>query len=185
MTLITDLDRLRAIYGPPNERALRKILPKLDRHARRFIELSPFLFLSTTDANGLGDVAPRGDRPGFVAIEDDATLLIPDLGGNNRLDSLANMLSHSGIGLIFLVPGLEMALRVNGIASLDDDAALLDRVSASGNIARCVIRVATREVFFHNARPFRLSRLWEPDSWPGADAMAPVQTILAEQTGLD
>jgi PPOX class probable FMN-dependent enzyme len=108
---------LRACYPETTERARKKVLRRLDRHCRAFIDLSPFLCLATASASG-ADVTPRGDRPGFVHVLDDTTLAIPDWPGNNRLDSLANILENPQVGLLFLVPGVDESLRVNGTAVL-------------------------------------------------------------------
>src|SRR6266852_863606 len=106
---------LRECYGAPSERSLQKQLAHLDAHCRNFIAHAPFLVIATTGADGLGDASPRGDAPGFVAVLDDETLLIPDRPGNNRTDSLQNILDNSGVGLLFLVPGVNETLRVNGL----------------------------------------------------------------------
>ncbi len=116
---------LRARYGEPSERSLQKELTKLDAHCRNFIAHSPFLVIATAGADGLGDCSPRGDAPGFVAVLDDTTILIPDRLGNNRTDSLRNIIDNPGVGLLFLVPGINETLRVNGLARITTDAALL------------------------------------------------------------
>ncbi|MDP6830942.1 MAG: pyridoxamine 5'-phosphate oxidase family protein, partial [Alphaproteobacteria bacterium] len=106
MATITSKAQLRELYPPAVERAVKKQMASLDRHARRFIELSPFVTLATTGTDGLGDVTPRGGEPGQVKVENDNAVLLPDWPGNNRLDSLENIIDHPGVGLLFLIPGV-------------------------------------------------------------------------------
>ena len=124
---ISDHDTLRAYYGAISLLAERKVIPRLDPHARAFIALSPFLVLATVDDHGQADASPRGDAPGFVLVLDDTTLLVPDRPGNNRVDSYGNVVANPGVGLIFLVPGIDETLRVNGTARVVTDTALLAR----------------------------------------------------------
>jgi PPOX class probable FMN-dependent enzyme len=154
---------LRERYPQPNERSRRKTLRKLDPHCRRFIELSPFLCLGTSSDRGV-DVSPRGDRPGFVHILDDVTLAIPDWPGNNRLDSLANVASHPHVGLLFLIPGVDESLRVNGAARIVADPDLLSRWDVDGKHPRSVLLVTVHEAFLHCGKAFLRSRLWQPDA---------------------
>ena len=114
MDVIEDISEIREIYGEPRERAVKKQLPRLEKHSRAFIELSPFLVIASTDPSGRCDASPKGDAPGFVRVIDDETLLIPDRLGNNRIDTIGNLLAWPGVGLIFFVPGLRETLRVNG-----------------------------------------------------------------------
>ncbi|MGH7062076.1 MAG: MSMEG_1061 family FMN-dependent PPOX-type flavoprotein, partial [Stellaceae bacterium] len=132
MDTIENAGRLREIYGEPGERAVKKQLRRLDKHARNFIALSPFLVVASSDPSGRCDASPKGDAPGFVRVIDDTTLLIPDRLGNNRTDTLGNLLSRPGIGLIFFVPGINETLRVNGRTSITVDPALLDPLAVNG-----------------------------------------------------
>jgi PPOX class probable FMN-dependent enzyme len=136
MNDIPDPAALRAHMGQINPMAARKVLPRLDRHCRRFIELSPFLVLATADADGGVDASPRGDPPGFVQIVDDSTLIIPDRPGNNRVDSFGNVLSAPGVGLIFFVPGIDETLRVNGTARLLAEQDALAGLEVNGKAPR-------------------------------------------------
>lgn len=159
---VRDANELRECYGPAMERARTKTLRRLDTHCRSFIELSPFLCLGTAGSEGT-DVTPRGDRPGFVHILDDVTLAIPDWPGNNRLDSLMNVLDNPNVGLLFLVPGVEESLRVNGDAKISTDAALLARWETNGKHPRSVLIVHVREAFLHCGKALIRSKLWHDD----------------------
>ena len=126
--LITTEAELRDLLGQPSELVIRKQLPTLDAHCRAFIALSPFLLLGTTAHDGMGDVSPRGDAPGFVQVLDETMLLIPERPGNRRIDSLRNILQTGGVALLFLIPGVEETLRVNGRARLVRDPHLLEHI---------------------------------------------------------
>jgi PPOX class probable FMN-dependent enzyme len=154
--------QLREHYPPAIERARLKVLRKLDRHCERFIALSPFLCLGTAGESGI-DVSPRGDRPGFVQILDEVTLAIPDWPGNNRLDSLTNLLSNPQIGILFLIPGVDETLRVNGTARITTDAGMLARWNTNGKQPKSVLVVTVNEAFLHCGKAFIRSRLWEGD----------------------
>ncbi|HEY1260864.1 MAG TPA: MSMEG_1061 family FMN-dependent PPOX-type flavoprotein, partial [Stellaceae bacterium] len=134
MDTIENAVRLREIYGEPHERAVKKQLSRLDKHARNFIALSPFLVIASSDPSGRCDASPKGDAPGFVRVIDDRTLLIPDRLGNNRTDTLDNLLARPGVGLIFFVPGINETLRVNGRASVTVDPELLEPLAVHGKI---------------------------------------------------
>lgn len=184
MARITDPDTLRSLYGEARERSVRKQMPRLDRHARRFVELSPFVLLATCGPDGLGDVTPRGDAPGFVAIEDDETLILPDRPGNNRLDSLLNIVARPGLGLLFLVPGVDETLRVNGTGEILDDEALTSRFMVDGRAPRTVLRIAVKEVYLHCAKALMRSRLWDPAVQIERATLPSMGQMLKEQLGL-
>ena len=162
MSTIGTVDELRDCYPQPLERSLRKSLASLDAHMRRFISLSPFLCLGTSSGGG-ADVTPRGDSPGFVHVLDDQTLLIPDWPGNNRLDSLTNLVGNPTIGLLFFIPGVDETLRVNGSAELTTEPALLERWTVNAKHPRLAIRVTVREAYLHCAKALMRSRLWGRD----------------------
>jgi len=162
MSTIATLNELRGCYPQPSERAVRKSLTKLDGHMRRFIGLSPFLCLGTSGDGG-ADVTPRGDSPGFVHVLDDQTLLIPDWPGNNRLDSLTNVVSNANVGLLFLIPGVNETLRVNGVAEVIMEPAVLERWTVNGKHPRSVMRVTVREAYLHCAKALMRSKLWNDD----------------------
>lgn len=153
---------LRQSYGEPMERARLKSLRKLDRHCRNFIELSPFLCLGTSGDDG-ADVTPRGDAPGFVKVLDDGTLAIPDWPGNNRLDSLTNILSNPRIGLLFLIPGVDETLRVNGKAEITISPDVLALWDVNGKHPKSALVVAVEEAFLHCGKALIRSRLWRDD----------------------
>ncbi len=160
-TIIEDKDALRHVYKPAQPRALAKAISRLDRHCRRFVELSPLLVLATSGAGG-GDVSPRGGPAGFVKMLDDATLVIPDFPGNNRLNSLENILENGRVGLLFLVPGVDETLRVNGRASIDTDSELRALGTVDGKLPIAVIRVAVEQAYLHCGKALMRSALWDP-----------------------
>ena len=162
---IETVEQLQALIGEPNPMTPKKLFSALDDAAIDFIGRSPFLVLATADAQGNEDASPKGDGPGFVAVEDARTLLIPERKGNRLMFSLRNILANPQVGIIFLVPGTDETFRVNGTATLTDDPDLLVRLSARGAPALLAIRVTVRECFFHCAKAFIRSQLWKPETW--------------------
>ena len=162
---ITNVEQLRSLMGEPHPATPRKLLRALDDLAVEFIRRSPFLALGTADADGNQDVSPKGGDPGFVAIEDSSTILIPDRKGNKLLFGLQNILTNPHVGIIFVVPGTDETLRVNGIAELSVDPELLARISSNGPPAQVAIRVKVQQCFFHCAKAFIRSQLWKPETW--------------------
>ncbi|HWS73870.1 MAG TPA: MSMEG_1061 family FMN-dependent PPOX-type flavoprotein, partial [Quisquiliibacterium sp.] len=157
---ITTLDALRQLYAQPTGRVLGKQIGSLDAHCRRFIALSPFVVVSTSDDAHNADASPRGGEPGFVKVDAEGRLLIPDSPGNNRLDSLENIVRTGKLGLLFMIPGFDETLRVNGGASLSvapDDIALC---TTERRAPKLVIRVTVREAYLHCAKAFLRSKLW-------------------------
>jgi PPOX class probable FMN-dependent enzyme len=165
MARIENADALRQLIGSPSEMVPHKIHRELNARAIGFIGKSPMLMLSTADAQGRATVSPKGDPAGFVHVEDNRTLLIPERKGNKLIFSLSNILANSGVGLLFLVPGTGETLRVQGVAELLDDAALCAKVPARGSPALLVIRVRVTECYFHCAKAFLRSDLWKPETW--------------------
>ena len=159
MTTIATIEQLEALYGRPGETSLVKELDRIIPEYAAFIEASPFVTLATAGPDGL-DCSPRGDRPGFVRIADERTLMMPDRHGNNRADSLRNIVRDSRVGLLFLVPGSGTTLRVNGRASLSADPQLCASFSMEGKPARSVMIVAVDAVYFQCARAIHRSELW-------------------------
>ena len=163
---ISSMDELRTIIGTPSDLVPYKLWTVLDETCADFIQRSPFLLLATSDVEGNMDVSPKGDGSGFVAIEDETTLLIPDRSGNKLIFGLQNILANPHVGLIFLIPGTGETLRVNGTAELTNDPAILERLSARGKPAVVAIRVRIKEVFYHCAKAFLRAQLWKSDTWP-------------------
>jgi PPOX class probable FMN-dependent enzyme len=175
-------DDLRSLYGEPREMAVRKCIDRLDEHCRAFIALSPFVALGTSRSDG-GDVSPKGDAPGFVMVLDDHTLAIPDRPGNNRLDSFTNVVDNPQVGLLFLVPGIDETLRVNGVAHISADPALLERMAVQGKTPKSAMVVEVREAMLHCAKAFRRSRLWSDDYRQERSALPSLVKMIADQTG--
>lgn len=161
-TCVGSEQELRALHAPPSDLVKKKCVSRLDRRCRDFIALSPFLVLGTANAAGKADVSPRGDPPGFVKVLDDTTLLIPDRPGNNLLDSLSNIVANPEVGLLFVIPGFDETLRVNGRAEVVRDPALLAPLAVEAKAPKVAIRVSVREAYLHCAKSFRRARLWDP-----------------------
>lgn len=179
---VTTQAELRALVGEPSALALAKELPALDVHCRAFIARSPFLLLATASMAGRCDVSPKGDAPGFVLVLDERRLLIPDRPGNKRLDGMRNLVENPHVGLIFLVPGVEETLRVNGRAWIVRDEDLLARCEVRGKVPTLGIGVEVEEAFIHCAKAFKRSGLWEPMRWPDLSGLASPATMLHDQT---
>jgi PPOX class probable FMN-dependent enzyme len=178
---ITTLQALRTIYKPAGERALKKEIPSLDAHAVQFIGLSPFLVVSSGAADASLDASPRGGEPGFVKVRDAHTLLIPDAPGNNRLDTLENIVSTGQLGLLFLVPGFDETLRVNGCALLSTNAADLQPFAEAKRPPALVIRVTVVSVYLHCAKSLMRSQLWDATRHPDRAAMPTMGEMLRDQ----
>jgi PPOX class probable FMN-dependent enzyme len=170
---------LRARFRAPSELAIRKQQDYLDGNCRRFIALSPFLCLATAGEGGI-DNSPRGDAPGFVEVQDDRTLLIPDRPGNNRLDSLANIIRNPQVGLLFLIPGVTETLRVNGRARIVTRPQMLERFAVNGRAPAVVILVETEEVFLHCSKALIRSRLWQEDAKVDRKVLPSLGRMIAE-----
>ncbi len=176
-------EELRASVGDPIQLVLDKQLDRLDVHARAFIALSPFCVLSTTAADGTVDASPRGDPPGFVKVLDEHTLVIPDRRGNSRVDSMTNIAETGRAALLFMIPGTNETLRVNGRAAITDRADDLAGCAWGGSQPTLGIRIEITEVFMHCARALLRSKLWKQDSWPDRSALPTLGQILHDQTG--
>lgn len=179
--VVTGSDELRELVGEPLELSLRKQLSSLDQHCRAFIAHSPFLLIGTSNATGRGDVSPKGDPPGFVQVLDDRTLMIPDRPGNRRLDSLLNILENPQVGLLFLVPGVEETLRVNGRATLVRDEELLETAIVNGKRPHLAIVVEVQEAFIHCAKALKRSHLWDYDSQVERSELPSMAQMMMDQ----
>lgn len=180
--VIADEQSLRGLFHATHPLAALKSQPMLDKHAQDFIRRSPFLCIGTQSAEGRADVSPRGDPVGFVRILDERTLAIPDRPGNNRLDTLANIIANPNVGLLFIVPGFDDTLRVNGRARLVNDPDILAGMSVNDRLPKLAIIVDVQEVFLHCAKAFRRSHLWSPDHFQDRSEMPSLSKIILDQT---
>lgn len=176
---IADIATLERLYGVPAGAAVEKEIDYLHPHYRTLIAASPFVVLATSGPGGL-DTSPRGDPAGFVIVEDEKTLLIPDRRGNNRIDSLRNIIGNPHVALLFLIPGVGETLRVNGRALVSTAPALLERFSVGGKLPRSVIVVHIDTVFFQCARAIFRSRLWDPAQHIDRGSLPSLGTIIAD-----
>jgi PPOX class probable FMN-dependent enzyme len=176
-------DDLRSLYGEPGDMAVRKCIGQLDEHCRAFIALSPFLALGTSRPGRGADVSPRGDAPGFVIVLDERTLAIPDRPGNNRLDSASNVVANPEVALLFLIPGIDETLRVNGTAHITTDPDLLARMEVQGKRPKSAMVVEVREAMLHCAKAFRRSRLWSGDYRQARSVLPGLARMIRDQTG--
>ncbi len=182
---ITTTEQLRSLYAEPTERARRKQLDKLDHYCKAFIALSPFVVLATADAAGRVDATPRGGAPGFVVVHDDHTLLLGDAPGNNRLDALQNLLQNPQAGLLFMIPGVDETLRVNGRVELSTDLADVAVCRDERRAPKVVLRMTVQEAFLHCAKAFMRSRLWQGDARVARDRLPTMNQMIHDQLGLD
>ena len=179
--VVTSEGELRELLGEPSERAVKKETAALGEPARAFIALSPFLLLATSNAKGKCDVSPKGDAPGFVLVLDDTHLVIPDRPGNNRIDGMSNVLENPHVGMIFLVPGREDTLRVNGRAVIARDAEFLARLEVQGKRPKVAIGVEVEEAYLHCPKAFRRSSLWDPATWADPRSLPSFAQMLWDQ----
>lgn len=181
---VTTLEQLREVYPLPAERSVLKEVDHLDHHCRAFIALSPFVLISSSDAEGACDTSPKGGPPGFVTVLDDHRLLIPDATGNRRLDSLQNMLENPRVGLLFLIPGMGEVLRVNGHVELRRDPELLQGLQTGGRPAKLALIVTVEQAYLHCAKSIIRSKLWKTESWPEAEELPSAAEILNDHIGI-
>ena len=176
---ITDVGTLERLYGAPSGAAVEKELDYIHPHYRKLIEASPFVVLATGGPGGL-DTSPRGDEAGFVEVEDEKTLMIPDRRGNNRVDSLRNIISNPQVALLFLIPGVGETLRVNGRAIISTAPQLLERFSVGDKLPRSVIVVSVDTVFFQCSRAVWRAKLWDPAQQVDRKSLPSLGTILSD-----
>ena len=181
--MIETQDELRAMFGKVHPLAQMKSRPAFDQYSRKFISMSPFLVISTADAQGHADLSPRGDPPGFVHIIDDQTMLIPDRPGNNRLDTMSNIMANPNLACLFFIPGFEDTLRVNGRARLSADDALLSHCVVNGKKPPVGVIVTVEEVFLHCAKALKRSKLWADDYRQDRSSMPGIAQIILHQSG--
>ena len=184
--LITSLSALHEHYGEPSPIARDKVLPQLDEHCCRYVAHAPFLVLSSMGQDGKMDASPRGDKPGFVQVDDPHTILIPDRPGTRRVDSIKNIVVNPGVGLLFLVPGINETLRVNGYATISTDPHLLQRFKVGQRLPLSVVVVKVGEAFLHCAKALVRSGLWDSTRHTDRSEFPPLGKMLADQiAGLD
>ena len=178
-------EQLRSLYKPPTERALNKELAYIDHHMERFISLSPFLVVASGDAHMQMDASPRGGNPGFVKTLDKHTLLIPDALGNNRLDTLQNILATRQLGLLFFIPGIDEMLRINGRATLHTDDHLLSLFEHLQNKPRLVINVVVENTYMHCAKAVMRAGLWTPENQQQRTLLPTMGQLIKEHSRLE
>jgi uncharacterized protein len=181
MSVIRSTEELESLYGEPAEPALVKEVDRITPHYRRLIEASPFFVLATSGPEGL-DCSPRGDLPGFVRIADERTLMLPDRRGNNRVDSLRNIVRDGRAALLFLIPGSGTTLRANGRAHLETDPDLLASFAVEGKAPRSVIVFRVETIYFQCSRAVIRAKLWEPESRVPPETLPSPGKILAALT---
>jgi len=181
---LTSEAEVRALVGYPSEVVKNKMIQRLDQHCRNFISQSPMLFLATADNSGACDVSPRGDETGFVHIIDEQHLVIPERPGNRRMDSIRNIFDNPNIGLIFIIPGLEETLRVNGKACVIQDDELLEKMMMKGKKPLLGIGVEVEECYIHCAKAFKRSALWQPANWPSKETLPHIPKVIADHANM-
>ena len=182
---IETLEQLRTLYATPKERAVKKQLAALDRHCKHYINLSPFVVLSSMGGDKVLDASPRGGAPGFVKVIDDNTLLIPDSPGNNRLDTLENIIHTGRLGLLFLIPGVDETLRVNGVAELSVAPAEIAQCTTEVRAPKLVIRVSVQQAYLHCAKAFMRSKLWDSTSQIERSQLPTMVDMINEQAAIE
>jgi uncharacterized protein len=180
---IETISQLRALYPPAIERSLKKQLSYLDEHCQRFISLSPFVVMASSGNAFAMDASPRGGVPGFIKALDQHTLLIPDAKGNNRLDSLENIVQTGKVGLLFLIPGVDETLRVNGTAVLSTASDRIDLFSEEKHRPRLVIEVTVVDAYLHCAKALMRSALWSPSSLVERSVLPTMGEMINSQSG--
>lgn len=182
---VTDLAGLAEMYREPSELAVNKQFSVIDDASARFIDRCPFLILSTTNGDDSIDASPRGGPPGFLQRLDDQHIAIPDLNGNNRLDSLRNIVEHGRAGLLLMIPGKDETVRINGVATLTAAPEILDGFTAELRRPKLAIVVQTNELYGHCAKAFRRGRVWDVESWADVCDAPDLADVVAEQFGMD
>ena len=184
MPVIDTSDALRNLYKAAGGRSVEKELSALDKHCRHFISLSPFLVIGSSSASGPADVSPRGETPGFVQVLDDTHLAVPDRPGNNRLDTFENILENPNVALIFLIPGVDETLRINGRAEIRDDIDLLERFEVSGRLPATVLVVAVEAAYLHCAKALMRSNFWDPEAQVNRTELPTMGRMISDQIGV-
>ena len=176
-------ERLRELYGDPSPRAAAKVITRFDDHCRAFIRHATFLVLATTDGEEL-NVSPKGDPAGFVKVENDQCLLLPDRPGNNRIDGLMNILENPSVSLIFFIPAVAETLRVNGMATIVDDAEICAQFAIKGRIPKTAIRIKAHKIFTHCGKSLLRAGFWKPQSWPAERPVPTLYEMVRDHSGM-
>ncbi len=181
---ISDIGSLRDVYREPHDVVRRKVIDRVDQSAAAFIAASPFAVIATHGPDG-GDASPRGGPPGFVAVLDEHRIAFGDLAGNNLLDTYTNLIDHPDVGILFLVPGVDETLRVNGRATLTTDPAVLDATTIDGRRPKMAVGIDVDACYIHCAKAFRRSDLWDQTTWPRTDDQPSAACILRDHLDID
>lgn len=168
---VTSLNEIREMVGLPHEYVLKKSVSVITEQCKKFISMSPLFFLSTSNADGTCDVSPRGDLPSEIKVLNEHQFVIPDRPGNKRVDSFENILSNPHVGLVFLIPGLDEVLRINGKATIIKNKEILSQLSKNGKPPLLGIGVDVEECFIHCSRALNKSKIWNSDTWPSREAL--------------
>lgn len=176
--------RLREIYGDVSPHAAAKVISRFDDHCRLFIERATFLVLATSDGKNL-DVSPKGDPAGFVRVETENALLLPDRRGNNRIDSLMNILAYPKVAVIFMIPSVDETLRVNGTAKISDDPGLCDQFKINGQSPKTVLRIEAEEIFVHCGKAPVRAGLWKSETWPTERPVPSLYKMVGDHSQMD
>ncbi|RAJ02880.1 hypothetical protein DET54_10173 [Paenibacillus pabuli] len=171
LPLVTDAEELQTMVGEPSEQVLNKVISFVDTHVQHFLSMSPLFFLSTSDSLSKRDVSPRGDEAGFVKVLDQYRLVYPERPGNRRIDSLLNILSNPGVGMIFLIPGMNEVLRINGRASITKDEKFIASMGWSGKTIGAAVIVDVEECFIHCPRAFKQAGIWSSETWVDKESL--------------
>jgi len=179
--VVESMEELRKLYDSPMDMVLKKQKSELDEYSTKFLSLSAFAVLSTSDMNGNMDCSPRGDYQGFIQKLDSKTIAIPDRPGNNRLDSLSNIIKNPNVGVLSLVSGFSECLRINGTAKISTDTRLLEKFKYQGKLPKSVSIISINEIYFHCAKAITRSQLWNKESQVSRDVMPSLGKILMAQ----
>jgi len=181
MGVVSNLRQLRSIYNYSKGRAALKVINSLEKHSKNFINLSPFVVISSKGKNGRADVSPRGDSVGFVKIQDDKTIIIPDRSGNNRLDTLENIIFDPSVGTLFFIPGINTVLRINGNAFIEDSLESRAQFEINNNIPKTCIIINIEEIFMHCAKALMRSSFWDHSKYLSQTEFPTISKIINDQ----
>lgn len=177
-------ERLRELYGDVPEASAKKVIDHIDDHVRQFLAACPYIVLATSNGRSL-DVSPKGDPAGFLAVENEKTLILPDRPGNNRLDGMLNILINPKVALLLLIPTVRETMRIKGTAEIHDDVELTQRYARNGRTPKTVLRIHVDKVMTHCGKSALRAGLWKPESWPAARPVANQSEMLRDHTQLD